>query len=131
MSANRPARRSWSITVSLGSSVGRSGDRALGGHLVGAGHDVIHEAVVLRLVGGEPAVPVGVLLDLLDRLAGVEGDPLLQDLLGVEHLLGLDGDVTRRSPEPTGWLVHHDPRVRGGVTLARGAGAEQELAHAR
>ena len=32
-------------------------------------------------------------------------------------------------PMPAGGLVHHDPRVRQGVALALGAGAEQELAH--
>jgi hypothetical protein len=37
---------------------------------------VVDEAVVLGLLRREPAVPVGVLLDLLDRLAGVEGDAL-------------------------------------------------------
>ena len=38
--------------------------------------DVVDEAVVLGLLGGEPAVAVGVGLDLLERLAGVEGDAL-------------------------------------------------------
>src|SRR3954453_14655100 len=95
ISATRPAVLVSSyITVSL-SMIGRSGDRALGRHLVGTRDHVVDEAVVARLVCGEPAVPVGGALDLVDRLAGVERDPLLHDLLRVEHLLGLDRDVTR------------------------------------
>src|SRR3954454_15626213 len=129
MSATRvPAVASY-MSVSLIVTM-RSGDRALGGHLAGERDLVVDEAVVLGLVGGEPAVAVGVLLYLLDGLPGVEGDPLLQDLLGVEHLLSLDRDVTRGAAETAGRLVHHDPRVRRGIALARGAGAEQELAHA-
>jgi hypothetical protein len=50
-------------------------------------------------------------------------------LLDVEHLLGLDRDVGGRAADAAGRLVHHDPRVRQGVALALGAGAEQELAH--
>jgi hypothetical protein len=55
--------------------------------------------------------------------------PLLEHPLGVEHLLGLDRDVGRRAADAAGRLVHHDPRVRQGVPLALGAGAQQELAH--
>ena len=91
--------------------------------------DVVDEAVVLGLLGREPAVAVGVDDDLLDRLAGVVGDPLGQQPLGVGHLLGLDGDVGRLTPKAAEGLVHHDPGVGQRVPLARGAGAQQELAH--
>ena len=47
------------------------------------------------------------------------------------QLLCLDGDVGSRTADATRGLVHHDPRVRRGVPLALGAGAEQELPHAR
>src|SRR5512135_717506 len=106
-------------------------DRALAGHLARAGDDVVDEAVVPRLVRGEPAVAVGVALDLLDRLAGVVGDPLLHRALRVKHLLGLDRDVGRGAADPAGRLVHHDPRVRQGVALAPRTRAKQELAHRR
>src|SRR5450756_1494520 len=105
-------------------SLGRSGARR---HLLRAGHDLVDEAVLPGLLRGEPAVPVGVLLDLLDGLAGVEGEPLLHGPLGVEHLLGLDGNVGGGAAQPTGRLMHHDPRVREGIALAGRAGAEQEL----
>src|SRR5664280_11231 len=107
-------------------SLGRSGARR---HLLRAGHDLVDEAVLPGLLRSEPAVPVGVLLDLLDGLAGVEGEPLLHGPLGVEHLLGLDGNVGGGAAQPTGRLMHHDPRVREGIALAGRAGAEQELPH--
>ena len=34
-------------------------------------------------------------------------------------------------PMPARGLVHHDPRVREGVALAGGSGAQQELSHGR
>ena len=66
----------------------------------------------------EPAVAVGVLLDLLDRLAGVLGDEARHLLLDVEHLLGLDLDVGGRAADAARGLVHHDAGVRRGVALA-------------
>ena len=56
---------------------------------------LVDEAVLPGLLGGEPAVAVGVGLDALDRLAGVEGDALGHHPLQVDDLLGLDGDVGR------------------------------------
>src|SRR6185369_14241167 len=49
----------------------------------GGADDLVHQAVVFRLFGGEPAVAVGVVLDLLDALTGVERGPLLDRPLGV------------------------------------------------
>src|ERR1700749_4816396 len=57
------------------------------GDLEGAADHVVNEAIVLGLRCRVPAVAVGVLLDLLDRLASVEGGPLEQRLLHVQHLL--------------------------------------------
>src|SRR5712691_3269110 len=79
----------------------------------------------------EPAVPVGVGLDLLDGLAGVHRGALGQGALEVEDLLGLDPDVGRRAADPAVRLVQHDLRVRHRVALARRARAEQELPHRR
>src|SRR6266508_260436 len=66
-----------------------------GRNLDGSGNHLVDEAIVARLFGGEPAVAVGVGLDLGRRLSGVERHPLLEHPLGVEHLLGLDRDVGR------------------------------------
>src|SRR5919112_5538958 len=100
MSNERSPRDVCSMTIGIVYAVGSekvirssSGPCAgAGRHLLGAADDVVDEAVVLGLLRGEPAVAVGVLLDLLHRLSGVERDPLLHDALGVEHLLGLDRD---------------------------------------
>ena len=105
------------------------GRAALVGGFAGTGDDLVDQAVLDGLLGGEPAVAVGVGVDLLDGLAGVLGDQVEQDLLDVQRLLGLDLDVGGRAAHAGGGLVHHDPRVRQGVALALGAGAEQELAH--
>jgi hypothetical protein len=99
--------------------------------LLAAVDDLVDDAVVLGLRRGEPPVALGIGLDLLDLLTGVRRDELGHELLGVGHLLGLDRDVGRLAADATGRLVHHDPRVRQGVALARGAGAEEELAHRR
>src|SRR6516165_2536032 len=49
-----------------------SGHRPQRRDIEGAADHVVDEAVLLGLLRGEPAVTVGVLLDLLDVLAGVE-----------------------------------------------------------
>src|SRR6202035_5039523 len=51
----------------------------------GAADDVVDEAIVLGLHCRVPAVAVGVLFDLLDRLTGVVGGALEQRLLHVQH----------------------------------------------
>src|SRR6202167_524762 len=108
---------------------GASGADAPGRDLERAVHNVIDEAVALGLLGGEPAVPVGVLLDGADGLAGVRRRPPEQRLLDVQHLLGLDPDVGRGTADAAGRLVHQHRGVRQRVSLALGAGREQELAH--
>src|SRR4051812_21662000 len=114
MSNERSPREVCSMTIGIVYAVGswKLMSRSLlgpgagaGRHLLGAADDVVDEAVVLGLFGREPAVAVGVLLDLLDRLAGVEGDALLHRALRVEHLLGLDGDVGRGATDAAGRLV--------------------------
>src|SRR3954452_21871669 len=59
----------------------------------------VHEAVGLSLLRREPAVAVGLLLDPLDELTGVPRDQGLHVVLGVDHLLGLDGDIGRRAAD--------------------------------
>jgi len=68
-------------------------------------HHLVDEAVVAGLARREPAVAVGVLLDLLDRLAGVVRGPLEQRLLDVQHLLGLDLDVGRGAADAAGDMI--------------------------
>ena len=78
---------------------------------------------------GKPTVTVGVFGDLLNGLARVLGDKFRHFALGVDELLGLDGDVCGGATDTCGGLVHHDAGVRQCVALALGAGGQQELAH--
>src|SRR5205823_11701739 len=111
---------------------GRTTWRSAGGcDLAGAHDDLVYDPVVLRLFGGEPAVAVEVDLDLLDGLACVVGDALGHHPLGVDDLLGGDGDVGGRALHLARRLMHQDPRVRQGEALARRPRAQQELAHRR
>src|SRR5258706_10587761 len=89
--SRRPAGSDRSIMFS--SSISAAGTGALG-DLRGPRDHLVDEPVVLGLLGGEPAVAVGVRLDLLPGLSGVERHPLLEHALGVEHLLGLDRDIS-------------------------------------
>src|SRR5699024_10522485 len=81
----------------------------LAGSVRGGLVDVVDEAVLLGLGRREPAVAVGVGLDLLHALPGVLGDELGHLLLDVQHLLGLDLDVGGGAADPAGGLVHHHP----------------------
>src|SRR5262245_32931800 len=114
--------RSWSVSVAPVHSCGRAA--AAVDLSCGADH-VVHEPVLLSLLGREPAVPVRVTLDRVHGLAGVTGDQLGHLALRVEHLLGLNLDVGCGPAEATGRLMHHDPRVRECVSLAGRSGAEQ------
>src|SRR4051794_1942149 len=82
--------------------------------VAGGADDVVDEAVLLRLLRGEPAVPVGVALDGVDGLAAVGRDQLGHLPLDVQDLLGLDLDVGRRAADAAERLVHHHPGVREG-----------------
>src|SRR5512140_3717971 len=55
--------------------------------------DVVDQPVTLRLVGPHEVVPLGVLLDLLEGLAGVMCEELVQLRLQAQDLLRLDLDV--------------------------------------
>ena len=69
------------------------------GQLPGAADHVVDEAVVLRLLRGEPAVAVEVGGDPLDGLAGVLGDQLGHLTLVPAEQLRLDGDVRLRAAD--------------------------------
>ena len=97
--------------------------------MAGLRDDLVDEAVVLRLVGGEPAVAVRVPLDALDRLAGVKRDPFCHHPLQVNDLLRLDRYVRSLPLHLARRLVHQDAGVRQGIPLTRGPRAEEELAH--
>ena len=59
----------------------------------------VDDAVLLRLLGAHEVVALGVLGDLLERLAGVLGDDLVEAAADVDDLLGVDLDVGRLALE--------------------------------
>src|SRR3712207_8822606 len=79
----------------------RGGDRVVAdGQRRSRGDDVVDEAVPAGVFGGEPAVAVGVALDLLDALPGVLCPQLVDVPLEAPEHVGLDGDVRLRPADP-------------------------------
>src|SRR3954454_17602496 len=79
----------------------------VGDRVVAVGHgrladDVVDEPVLEGLLRGEPAVAVGVLVDLLHRLARVERLQLVELTLRPAEQIGLDRDVRRRAADTGG-----------------------------
>src|SRR4029078_3004008 len=84
----------------------------------------VKNAIVLRRVGSHEIVPIGVMLHLVERLAGVASENLVVALDEELPFLHLDDRVRRRTAEAARALVDHDPAVRQGVALALRAGCE-------
>src|SRR3954454_5355584 len=105
-----------------------SGHRRVDGALLEHGVD---ETVIARILARHEAVAVGVLGDLLDRLAGVLGQDLVQPLARVDDLARVDVDVRRLALDAARpRLVDHDPRMRQRVALALRTGREKQRTHA-
>src|SRR4029077_10376520 len=68
---------------------GRRGD----GRELAVGEEIVDDAVLLGLFGVHDEVAVGVDADLLEGLAGVEGQDPVEELTHPDDLLGLDLDV--------------------------------------
>src|SRR5688500_1390463 len=112
-----PVRSGWS-SVLLPVAAGRLdhlGELACGDHFV-------DHAVFLGGFGRHDEVAVAVLLDLFDRLAGVERQDLVELLAQAQYLAGPYLDVGRLATRLTSWLVDEHARVRQRESLAAGAG---------
>src|SRR3990172_3887282 len=97
---------------------------ARGSSLPPADH-LVHDTILLRLGSIHVEVAVGVDRDLLDGLAGVQGQDLVQAILHAQDLLGLDGDVGGLALGAAPGLMDHDPRVGQRETFALGSGRQQ------
>src|SRR5437870_13508386 len=86
--------------------------------LGGREDDVVDQPVLLRRLGGEEVVALGVLRHLLDLLAGVAREDLVQLLPRAQDLLGVDLDVGRLALHPAPRLVDEDVGVGQRVALA-------------
>src|SRR5688572_1433654 len=94
------------------------------------GDHLVHDSICLGFFRGHEEVPIGVLLDLGQRLFGVPRQDLVQ--LGPEgqDLLGVDLDVGRLPLAPSERLMDHDPRVRERRALAMRARGEKQRRNA-
>src|SRR4029077_9027662 len=90
--------------------------RATGDHFV-------NESVLDRLRRRHEVVAVGVFLDLLDVLAGMMREDLVQDLAQAQRFAGVNLDIARLSFEAAGDLMNQDPRMRQRIATALGARA--------
>src|SRR5215208_5364027 len=81
----------------------------------------VDEPVFRRFLGAHEVVALGVLGDLVEVLARVLGDDLVEPLADVDDLPRVDLDVRRLALEARGDLVDEDLRVRKRHTLARGS----------
>src|SRR3954463_195366 len=93
-------------------------------------NDAVDDLVLLRLLRAHEVVALGVLRDLLQWLAGVLGDDLVETLAHVDDLLGVDLDVGRLAGESARDLVDQDLGVGQRHPLALGAAGQQQGAHA-
>src|SRR6266540_180769 len=85
-----------------------------------AREDLVDHAVLLGLLGRHDEVAVGVVADLLDRLARVLSKDLVEELPVPQDLLGLDLDVDGLALRAAVGLVDQHAGVRKGEALAPG-----------
>src|SRR5690349_1104475 len=91
---------------------------------------VINNTVFLALIGPHDVVPLGILLDALERLAGVLGEDLVQPFARAKQFARVNIDVGRLPSETLHpWLMDQDPRVGERVPLALGPGRQQDRGH--
>src|SRR4029079_7771810 len=91
----------------------------------------IDQPVGQRLVRRQEIVPLGVLLDLSDRLAGVLGQQAIQPLAQAQDVLGMDRNIRCLALDAAQRLVDQDGRIGQREALALGPRRQQESPHAR
>src|SRR4051794_6234729 len=91
--------------------------------------DPVDDPVLLGLLRGHEVVALGVLGDLLDRLARVLGDDLVELLAQLDDLAGVDLNVGGLALETRGDLVDQDLRVGQRHALALRAAGQEQRAH--
>src|SRR5512145_3006350 len=79
--------------------------------LVDRGDDLADQAVLLGGLGGHPEIALGILLDLLQRLAGLLGDDAVQTGTHLENLFGLDLEIGGAAAGAAGRLMEQEAGV--------------------
>src|SRR5689334_10924807 len=77
----------------------------------GALDDPAHQPIAERRLGAQPEVPVGVLLDPLERLPGLPGENAVEPVAHAENFPRLDVDVAGGATRAAGRLVQQESGV--------------------
>src|SRR5205823_11247657 len=96
----------------------------------GTQDDVIDDAVALGFFRTHEEVTLGVALDLLDRLAGVLRQDVVERLADAEDFLGMDLDVGGLALESTRRLMDQDAGVGQGEAHSLGTASKEDGRHA-
>ena len=94
--------------------------------------DIINNTVFLALVGRHDVVALGVVLDTLDRLAGVVHENVVDALAHAQDFAGCNINIGRLARQPRHQrLVDDNPGIRQRKPLALGPGRQQDRRHRR
>src|SRR5690554_542337 len=93
--------------------------------------NAVDQTVFSCLICRHVIVPIGIPFDLIQRLASVLVENLIDPGTEIENLLGLDLNLTGLTLGTAQGLVDHNPGVGQGKSLALCSGAEQQGTHAR
>src|SRR6056297_701050 len=117
---------SWTRPT-IGPITARSADGTGAVHRLARGDHPVDDAIFEGLVGLHDEIAVGVGVDALDRLAGVIGEDLVDEVTHPHDLLGRQFEIGDLAVAdlPTR-LVQQDAAVRQRETLSLGAGGEQD-----
>src|SRR5262249_41056912 len=107
----RPIGRAEDAAVATGCSPPEPAECRLMVHLVGL-DDPVDDPVLARLLGGHEEIALGVAVHLVEVLAGMAGDDLVQALADRDDLAGVDLDVGGLAAEAARHLVKQDLGVR-------------------
>src|SRR3954454_12730519 len=87
-------------------------------YFVQRGDHAVDESVITGFLGGEPMVTIAVSGNAINRSAGELSIQPVHQSLCVFEILRLDRHVDRGALHAGRTLVHQDPAVRQGVSLA-------------
>src|SRR5205809_2941874 len=94
--------------------------------------DIVNNTVFLALLGAHDVVPLGIILDTLERLSRVLRQYLVEPLTCAQQLAGVDVDIRRLAAQPLHpRLVNEDAGIRQRVPLALRSRGQQHRRHRR
>src|SRR3546814_21015534 len=113
----------WDMTSQ--SDLGEGGLRC---YLGEGRHDAVDDSVLTRLLGGEPAIPIAVALDLFDGPARFGAEDFLRLTLHQLEPPVPARNVHSNATQTLRRFFHTHPAVRQADSLSTGAGASHTLA---